>query len=129
MEKNCINCKWYYNQQCNNSKLQIVKEDNTYWNIVKYIEDGILSEQIKENVNLNKLANSFINVILDLGYIKKNCINKALNETYEDTAVEIYENIESIISNMLIGYFKNNGLHVVKVNINDPNNFYCCNWE
>ena len=76
MEKSCINCKWYYNQKCNNNELQITKDDATYWKIVNYIESGILSEQLKEGINLNELGKEFLKVFIDLGYIKKNCINK-----------------------------------------------------
>ena len=129
MEKNCINCKWYYNKKCNNNELQITKEDATYWKIVSYIESGILSEQLKETINLNELGKEFLKVFIDLGYIKKNCINKVLNEKYEDNETNIYENIENLISSLLMQYFKNNGRNIEKVNINDPYNFYCCKWE
>ena len=129
MEKSCINCKWYYNHKCNNNELQITKDDTTYWKIVNYIESGILSEQLKEAINLNELGKEFLKVFIDLGYIKKNCINKALNEKYEDNEANIYENIEYLFATLLMQYFKNNGQHIEKVNINDPYNFYCCKWE
>ena len=36
---------------------------------------------------------------------------------------------EGLFSSLLMQYFKNNGQHTEKVNVNNPYNFYCCNWE
>lgn len=129
MSKNCMNCKWYNNYTCNNKSLQIESEgDNTEENVIEFIEEGTLSEAIREEFDLNKLANDFLSELIELNYIKKNCIDKALSEKYEESENDIFETIEGKVSSILYSYFKNNKNKNSKLSINNPEDFSCCYW-
>ena len=60
MEKTCLNCKYYYNRQCNNKTLPIEPESNIEDITTEFIEEGILSGSLQElltNKELKKLNN------------------------------------------------------------------------
>lgn len=126
---NCINCKWFSSGICNckdfSDSIQLI--DNTENKVIKFIEDGYLSESIHEEINLKYLGSLFSSELIENGYIKKPCIDKVDNLDYYNSEVEIMEYIDTLVSNLLIRYFKNNNHS--KVTIKDPYNFICCHWE
>ena len=127
--KCCLNCKYWWNGRCHNNNFSIEVEDFTYDNIIDYVEEGILSKQLKEKENLNTLANNTFIPVLEK-YFKKSCIDKALNEEYEEHEEEIYEYLEDIFSDMLMTYFKKFNTELKQtIEIKEPENFYCCKWE
>lgn len=131
MEKNCLNCKYYHNRQCYNKALPIQSRDNTKNKIIDFIEDGILSSCLLELLTSKKLKeiflNDFINRLIEGDFIKKNKINNLLDELYNDNEeIEIIENLDYIISKILLSKFDNNKS---AIEILEPENFYCCNWE
>lgn len=127
--KCCLNCKYWWNKSCHNKNFSTKVQDITYYNIIEYVEEGILSQQLKESVNLNALANSTFIPALEK-YFKKSCVNKALNEEYEEQEDKIYEEIEGIFSSMIMTYFKKFNTELKQtIEIKEPANFYCCKWE
>ena len=87
--KCCLNCKYWWNGNCHNNNFSTKVQDTTYNNIIDYVEEGILSQQIKEE-NLNTLANNTFIPVLEK-YFKKSCIDKVYEETYEEQEDELYE--------------------------------------
>lgn len=130
MEKNCLSCKYYNSGVCINkdNKNNIQVESNTEDQVVEFIEEGYLSEAIRENLSLKRLGNDFLSMHIENEYIKKNCISKALNETYEEDEIDIYESIEDVISSILFKYFKGANM-IGELYINNPYDFSCSNWE
>ena len=127
--KCCLNCKYWWSGSCHNNNFSTKVQDTTYNNIINYVEEGILSQQIKEEENLNILANNTFIPALEK-YFKKSCVNKALNEEYEEQEDKIYEYIEGIFSDMLMIYFKRFAGELKQtIEIEEPANFYCCKWE
>ena len=98
------------------------KENKTNYNVSIEIK-------IKEKESLNSLANNTFIPVLEK-YFKKSCINKALNEEYEEHEEEIYEYLEDIFSDMLMTYFKKFNTELKQtIEIKEPEAFYCCKWE
>ena len=126
--KCCVNCKYWWNGRCHKNNFYIEVEDFTYDNIIDYVEEGILSKQLKEKESLNSLANNTFIPALQK-YFKKSCIDKALNEDYEEHEEEIYEYLEDIFSDMLMTYFKKFNTELKQtIEIKEPEAFYCCKW-
>lgn len=128
MEKNCLNCKYYYCNKCNNKHTPITIKSNIQDQIIDFIEEGYLSQALHEELNLKRLGNDFLSRHIENNYVKKNCIDKALNETYEEDEYEIYEGIENIMSDILLRYFKDDKKND-NIKITTPGAFRCCNWE
>lgn len=131
MEKNCLTCKYYYNRQCNNKTLPIEPESNIEDITTEFIEEGILSGSLQElltNKELKRIfLNDFIHRIIDKDYIKKNKIDKLLQDSYsDDDEINIIEELDNTISIMLKRYFKNS---ISNIKITQPEEFYCSNWE
>ena len=131
MEKNCLNCKYYYNRQCNNKSLPIQPESNIEDITTEFIEEGILSGSLQElltNKELKRIfLNDFIHRIIEKDYIKKNKIDKLLQDSYsDDDEINIIEELDNAISIMLKRYFKNS---ISNIKITKPEEFCCSNWE
>lgn len=131
MEKTCLNCKYYYNRQCNNKTLPIQPESNIEDITTEFIEEGILSGSLQElltNKELKRIfLNDFIHRIIEKDYIKKNKIDKLLQDSYsDDDEINIIEELDNTISIMLKRYFKNS---ISNIKITQPEEFYCSNWE
>lgn len=127
MEKNCINCKWYYNKSCNCKQIKFTCDNSIDDQINTFVEDGILWEGIKESLNFKELATIYLKAIAEAGAIKKNINNKLVSNNIEEAETNIIEIIDSCISKLLNNNFENDKLN--KVYINKPDNFYCCYWE
>lgn len=132
MEKNCLNCKYYYKNKCNNKTFSIKSENNIKDVITEFIEEGILMDSIKEsfyNKELKRIfLENFTSRIIEKGYIKKNKIDDLINDSFLDEEEEITEELECIMSNILLQnrYFKNS---MCNVTIADPHMFYCNYYE
>lgn len=127
---NCLNCKWFYNGNCNNKDTRIsalIEQDGT-----SYIEDGILIETLKENLNFKDIIETVIVQLQEQEIIKKiytnnwNKIHNKIDNDYIEN--EIIENIEQSLSNSIINYFNNSNIKN-KIIIEDPANFKCNYWE
>lgn len=124
--KNCLNCKWYYSKKCNcndfTGNIMIeTKQDGT-----TYVEDGILSETIRENFKFKELANLIIDKLRDEDYLKK---NKNINKfNIEDLENDITEMIDCALSGGIMNYF-DGSLFDANLEINEPREFSCCYWE
>lgn len=127
MEKNCINCKWYYNKSCNCKQISFTCDNSIDDQINTFIEDGILWEGIKENLEFKELTSIYLNAIKEAGAIKKNINNKKISSNIEEAETNIIEIIDSGISKLLNNNFENDKMN--KVYINKPGDFYCCYWE
>ena len=128
MEKNCINCKWYWSGKCHNKNLSITQENTTYWDIVNFIEEGVLSESIKEQFNLNQIRNVFLKD-LNITAVKKKYYDSLFTSISDDVENELNECIDMVISKILLNYFKNNEVKEIPVDVKNPNEFLCNNWE
>ena len=131
MEKNCLTCKYYYNRQCNNKTLPIEPESNIEDITTEFIEEGILSGALQESLTNKELKRiflkDFIDRIIEKDYIKKNKVDKLLQDSYsDDDEINIIEELDNIISIMLNRYFKNS---ISNIKITEPREFCCNNWE
>ncbi len=136
MEKNCLNCKYYYKSKCNNN-LTLASENNIKDITIKFIEEGILMELLKESLLNEELKRiflkNFIKKVIEKGYIKKNKIDNLVKDSFSEDEEdneenEIIEKLEYIISDILLKnrYFQNSICNII---ITEPHTFYCKNWE
>lgn len=130
MENNCINCKYFYNGICRNKNLEIDIVNNN--DGISYIEDGILNETLKENLDFKDMVETVIATLHDNDIIKKsfqkdwNKIHNIIDNDYiENSLIEI---IDESISSSIMNYFKLNNQEQEK-KINNPYEFSCCYWE
>lgn len=122
MNRCCITCKWYYKQKCNCKDLNmtaITKDDGT-----KYVEDGLLSANIEENVLTKDIINMVVEKLQEQDYIKKNKSIKNFND--EDLERELIETIDDKLSYGIMNYFYGES---DDIEINNPDTFSCCYWE
>lgn len=133
MEKNCLNCKYYYNDKCNNKTLPIVSQNNIKDAAIEFIEEGILMDSLKEflfNKELKRIfLENFMKRVIEKDYIKKNKMNALINDSYSDEEeMSIIEELEDIFSDILLKnrYFQNSICNII---ITEPHTFYCKNWE
>lgn len=126
MDKNCINCKWYYNQSCNCRNVNFTCANNIEDQVIDFIEEGTLIEGIKETLEFKELTSIYLNAIKEAGAIKKNINSKLINSNIEESESEIIEIIDNCVSSLINNNFKNS---TSKVNVDNPESFYCCNWE
>lgn len=128
MDKNCINCKWYYKQTCNCRNVSFTCDNNIEDQVIDFIEEGTLIEGIKETLEFKELTSIYLNSLREAGAIKKNINSKLINSNIEESEVNIIEVVDSCISSLLLSHFKNikSKSNII---INNPNEFCCCNWE
>ena len=124
MEKSCRTCKWFRNGKCFNkevnSNIQIANDHDG----VTYVENGYLSENIHENVNVNEIAKLVIEKLYEQDFIKKNKnISKFNCEDIEDELAEI---IDGALSRGIMNYFNSESGKEIK--INEPRDFHCSCW-
>jgi hypothetical protein len=126
MDKCCRNCKWYFKSQCNCPDLisNILLENN--YNGTTYVEDGLLSKAIEEEVNFSDIKDLIVDKLYEEGYIKKNRnINKFDIEDIENGLIEI---IDDGLSRSIMNYF-DNGINNGSINFNNIDEYHCCYWE
>lgn len=128
MDRNCVNCKWYFNNKCHSNNINIMPVDNTKDVVTDFIEDGYLNEGIREEINLKELGRLFSDELKNNEYIKKSCVNKVKDEDYNNIDTDIFEYIDISISNIILNYFRNNKINT-EIVINNPYDFNCCYWE
>lgn len=128
MDKCCVNCKWYYDNKCNCKEINITIENDAEDQVTEFLEEGILNEGLKENVNLKELGRLFADELINNNCIKKNSINNVKSEDYSNIDVDVYEYIDDKISSILYRYFNVNPVES-EIKINNPLEFSCCYWE
>lgn len=126
MDKCCRTCKWYFKSQCNCYDVisNILIENNQ--DGTTYVEDGLLSEAIKEGVEFDAIKDRIVDKLWASGYIRKNKnINKFDIEDIEPIIVEI---IDEGLSRSIMNYF-DNGINNSSINFNNIDEYYCYYWE
>lgn len=124
MEKNCLNCKYYFNHACNNKSVQF--EELEYSNEgVTYVEDGILNEAVQENLNLKKIAFLIMEELKNKDMIKKKADVNKLN--LDDMMCEVSEIVDDALCGSIQNYFNSN--NKCEVGICNSDEFSCCYWE
>jgi hypothetical protein len=124
MEKNCLNCRYYYNHACNNKSVQF--EELEYSNDgVTYIEDGILFANTEENLDLKQIASLIMEELNNKDMLKKKADLNKLN--LDDMRTEVVEIVDSALCNSIQNYFSSN--NKCKVGICNVEDFNCCYWE
>lgn len=122
MEKNCLNCKWYWNKECHNSGLELSLGSGE-----SFVDDGLLQSSIEEIELHKKLFNCYLEELDKLGVIKKNK-PKGLNIDEKIESLEIYYN--EFLDIELSPIISKAQEHVdLMCNIKNPSDFSCNNWE
>lgn len=131
MERKCTTCKWYYNQVCNNRDVSIINE---YQEMLgsSYIEEGVLIETLREQINIEKLTNPILELLIDEKIIKKTYSDpeKIKNKVdLEKVKEEIIEVIDFALDESIRNYFDIEPSGNDKLSIYNPEEFSCCHWE
>lgn len=127
MEKNCRNCAYFYCNKCYNRKLNI--NSSIEKEIVEFIEEGYLSELLREEVNLKELFFSTFYTTLQ-PYFKKAGIKQVKNEDFSEEESIIYEELDNMISRIFADFIQlNKNNKKVGTEISYPDDFYCCEWR
>ena len=128
MEKNCLNCKYYYSKTCNNCNLNIQTELNTTDAVHVYTEEGCLHEDVIEKIEMDDITKILYEKMIEENYIKKNMIDKLNKIDTYDIECELHEMIEDIIFKTVLPMTRKEVMRS-RMTINEPENFYCSNWE
>lgn len=131
MERKCTTCKWYYNQVCNNRDVSIINEDQEMLGS-SYIEEGVLIETLREQINIEKLANPILKLLIDEKIIKKAYSDpeKIKNKVdLDEVKEEIIEIIDFALDKSIRNYFDVEPSGNDKLSIYNPEEFSCCHWE
>lgn len=126
MDRCCFNCKWHNNTTCNCKEFKQNISIENINNGITYIEDGILSETIRENFCFNELSNMIVDKLKNEDYLKKNKnIYKFNIEALENDIVEM---IDDALSKSIMNYFDSD-CNKNKIKIANNSNFNCWYWE
>jgi hypothetical protein len=88
-----------------------------------YVENGYLSENIHDNLNVNEVAKLVIDKLYKQDFIKKNkSISKFNCEEIED---ELAELIDGALSRGIMNYFTKSDNNI---EVQEPRDFYCKHW-
>ncbi len=136
MNKSCLNCKWYYNQVCNNIDAPITQEIEK--DGVNFVEDGYFYESIREEVDFQEIIIMVLEELEDLEIIKKPYygIYNNFKKILDKIDVENFKNVLTEKLDINLGKVIMNNLDVNsilgecdKLNIGDPDEFYCSEWQ
>ena len=122
MDKCCRYCKHYYNGYCKNIESNLKIEDSMP--NVPYIEDGKFSEDLRESELYPRLYSLFIDKLRKEEVIKKRLPKDALGLIKEELLNTFIELIDEEVSTFFM-YLKGD----TDIIIENPESFYCCDWE
>lgn len=108
----CKWCNWYKEGKCLNQEKIKGKAD-----IYRIFENGYAREALEE-INLNNYFQD-----LTLNILNSKLSKKEQNRIIKEFQEEVKDEIEDLISEVVLGVLKDNLL--IDVTIKDPDNFYC----
>lgn len=122
MQIHCRNCKFFDKGKCLN-KLPLGME--TEKTGVKYSEDGLLVEALREGLDIEEIAKKVMGVLKDNNMLKAKANVKALDLNGVDES--IYEMVDEALYSSISNYFDE--VSTYNFTIDDPDSFYCNQWE
>lgn len=122
MQIRCRNCKFFDKGKCLN-KLPLGME--TEKTGVKYSEDGLLVEALREGLDIEEIAKKVMGVLKDNNMLKAKANVKALDLNGVDES--IYEMVDEALYSSISNYFDE--VSTYNFTIDDPDSFYCNQWE
>ncbi|MGL5765282.1 MAG: hypothetical protein ACRCX8_06545 [Sarcina sp.] len=130
MEKNCRNCKWFNGGKCTNLESQINIEGSGG---IQYVEGGYFAEAVSEVVDYNTIIEAVLRELVESKKIIKKAYSEDLSKLFKvinkDSIIEAIEeelndSLGSSVMNMG-NRFQNNSV----IEIQNPSEFYCSDWE
>lgn len=124
MNKNCMNCKYFYAGKCNNKEVNSNITLNTKQGF-EYSEEGILVEALREGFPFKDLIEIITKELKVNDMLKKRYDYDKIKFEY-DVEEELYNMVDSALYNSLSNYFDGTS---EGIKISEPREFCCNKWE